>query len=848
MKNLGRWGTEILATLVILSAAAFAGDPPGRVARLQYMSGEVSLQPGGVNDWVGGVINRPLTTADRVWADKNSRAELQLGNSAVRVSSETSITLTNVSDGTVQVELDQGVLNLWVRHLYRGEIYEVDTPNLAFTVMKAGEYRFDVDSNGDTTLVTVWRGEGEATGQGRAVRVKHDHTARFTEGTSLAHETYEAKRLDGFDDWCQIRDRREQYSQSAHYVSPDVIGAEDLDDYGTWRVVPDYGAMWVPAVAPGWAPYHYGHWAWVEPWGWTWIDDAPWGFAPCHYGRWVYYSGYWGWVPGPVAVQPVYAPALVAWVGGSNFGISFGFGTAPAVGWFPLGYGEPYLPPYRVSPGYFRNVNVSNTHITNITNVTNNYYNTTNINSNNVNSNNTTTITKNNTTIVANNTTNITKNTTNVTDNSININGNHNNVHINYANQKVPGAVTAVPSSVLTNSQPVAKSAVHVPESELKETAFMNAPPVAPSHNSVLGSKAGEQAVVPPAQAESRKVVVKQAAPPKPVPFYIKEQELTKNPGRPVDSKVEDELRMRVQNQPTGRREEQEAKQPPQANRAEPKVVANPEMRPAQTPVPVATPVHSVPRPAVNTGEEKMPPAAERSHAAEEGERTNAETAHPAEHMVPRPPERGRSEQPAASVPARAVVNPQERPAGQAPQSQVRIVPRPPERLQIEKPNAGASAEKAVNEPSNGKASNSAEAPRPQERAVPRPPEHGNPSQPSYEPVSSSPRAEPRLIPAPPSNNADKGREMPRHDPVQARPQESQPSAPRPESRPERETSPAPVNYPGGGAGARPSYEPRTEHPAREAAPASGGSEVRPSASRPAAAPARSEKEEPGKH
>ena len=26
-------------------------DPPGRVARVQYMSGQVSMQPGGVNDW-----------------------------------------------------------------------------------------------------------------------------------------------------------------------------------------------------------------------------------------------------------------------------------------------------------------------------------------------------------------------------------------------------------------------------------------------------------------------------------------------------------------------------------------------------------------------------------------------------------------------------------------------------------------------------------------------------------------------------------------------------------------------------------------------------------------------------
>src|SRR5438105_482799 len=375
MKTLGGWVTAVLAVLVILNAAALADDPPGRVARLQYLSGEVSLQPGGVNDWVPGVINRPLTTADRLWTDKNSRAELHLGAAAMRVNSQTSLTVTNLTDGTAQVELDQGTLNLRVRRLYHGEIYEVDTPNLAFMVMKAGSYRFDVDPNGDSTVVTVWRGEGEATGEGRSVRVKGDRRARFAGGSSLEHEISDDPERDGFDDWCRVRDKRQASLQSARYVSPSVIGAEDLDEYGTWRVVPEYGAMWVPRVDPDWAPYHYGHWAWVEPWGWTWVDDAPWGFAPSHYGRWVHYGGTWAWCPGPVAVRPVYAPALVAWVGGGGVSIGVSIGEAPTVGWFPLSYGEPYIPPYGGSRNYFQKVNVSNTRITNITNVTNNYYN-----------------------------------------------------------------------------------------------------------------------------------------------------------------------------------------------------------------------------------------------------------------------------------------------------------------------------------------------------------------------------------------------------------------------------------------------------------------------------------------
>jgi len=149
------------------AADANAPDPPGRVARLQYMTGQVSVQPEGTGDWVQGSANRPLTNADNVWADRESRAELGLGNGLLRISSESSLTLTNIDNNAVQVSLHQGALNVHVRHLYEGEVWEIDTPNLAFTVRKPGDYRFDVDPNGDSTMITVRKGEGEATGRVR---------------------------------------------------------------------------------------------------------------------------------------------------------------------------------------------------------------------------------------------------------------------------------------------------------------------------------------------------------------------------------------------------------------------------------------------------------------------------------------------------------------------------------------------------------------------------------------------------------------------------------------------------------------------------------------------------------
>ena len=332
------------------------------------MSGSVSIQPRGTEDWVAGSLNRPLTIADNVWTDKESRAELNVGTGVLRMGDETSLTLTNVSDNTVQVELHQGTLYLHVRRLFGGETYEIDTPNTAFTVQKSGSYRVDVDPNGDATVVTVRKGEGDATGQGPAVRIKSNEQVKFTDATSMTHSEAEAPPYDGFDDWCAVRDKREDSSLSARYVAPGTVGYEDLDDYGVWREEPPYGHVWVPVVAPGWAPYQFGHWIWVEPWGWTWVDDAPWGYAPFHYGRWVYTSGYWGWSPGPIYARPVYAPALVAWFGGPGWGVNFGFGAGGGLGWCALGWGEPFYPWYHGGYNYFRGVNVSNTRIVNVNN------------------------------------------------------------------------------------------------------------------------------------------------------------------------------------------------------------------------------------------------------------------------------------------------------------------------------------------------------------------------------------------------------------------------------------------------------------------------------------------------
>jgi len=349
-------------------------DPPSRVARLNFMAGNVSYRPGNIEEWGAATMNYPLTTGDHLWTDDQGGAELHVGSAAVRLAGSTAFEVLNLDDRITQISVAQGFMNIRLRHLDDGEAFEVDTPNGAIAILQPGDYRVGVDPESNSTMVFVRAGAVEVTGGSKTFPVDEHRQVRFTGTDQVDAESLEPPSPDQWDEWCanrdQLDDRAEQ--EVTPYVGNEMIGAEDLANNGQWRDDPQYGHYWVPTgVAVGWAPYRYGHWAYVMPWGWTWIDDASWGFAPFHYGRWAMIGGGWGWVPGTVVRRPVYAPALVAFVGGGGFGVAIGIGGGVGVAaWVPLGPREVYRPYYRVSDNYLRQVNITHVNVTNI-NVTN---------------------------------------------------------------------------------------------------------------------------------------------------------------------------------------------------------------------------------------------------------------------------------------------------------------------------------------------------------------------------------------------------------------------------------------------------------------------------------------------
>jgi hypothetical protein len=447
-------------------------DPPGRVGRLDFSEGSVSFRPAGEDDWVSAVPNRPMVAGDDLWTDENSRAEVHVGSAALRMGSKTGITFLALDDRTTQIRLAQGALILRVRHLDDDDSYEVDTPNIAFTLLQPGEYRIDVSEDGSQTVTTVWHGRGRVTGGGLTYTVVANQSATFTGNEQhLDYDLGQIRDRDDFDSWAFERDDREDHADSANYVSREMTGYEDLDEYGDWSYVAGYGPCWRPrAVVVGWAPYRFGHWVYVGPWGWTWVEDEPWGFAPFHYGRWAFAGSGWFWVPGPVVVRPVWAPALVAFVGG---GPGFRFSAGVGVGWFPLAPGEVFVPGYRVSRGYVNNVNMTNTTV-NVTKITNVY----------------------NTVIVNKTTVN----------------------NITYVNQHVNNGVTVVSHDTFVNARPVAGNVMRVDQREIEAAPISHIAHAEPIRSSVVG--AGRPVSVrPPAAILSRPVVAVRTPPPLPHPI-----------------------------------------------------------------------------------------------------------------------------------------------------------------------------------------------------------------------------------------------------------------------------------------------------------------------------------------
>jgi FecR protein len=364
--------TLLAASAVIPALAQDADDVQRGVARISIMDGQVSVKRGDAGEWVGGVINAPLMSDDSIATAPNSRAEVQFDSSnLIRIGGNAQIHLTTLEADRYQMELGKGTLTYRILRPSNTNS-EVDTPSISVRPSKSGIYRISVNDNGETQL-TVRSGDVEVFTPKGSQWVSQGQTM-LARGTS-ANPEFQMQGAIGMDDWDRWNDSRDQALMQAaaayQHVPPGVYGVEDMQGQGNWVDTPDYGQVWQPTVAAGWAPYSCGRWVWADWYGWTWVDCASWGWAPFHYGRWFNRPGFgWLWYPGVIGVRHYWSPGLVAFFGyGGGFGFGFGFGN---VGWVPLAPYEVFHPWW--GRGFYGAGFASRVSVTNI-NVFNSYRN-----------------------------------------------------------------------------------------------------------------------------------------------------------------------------------------------------------------------------------------------------------------------------------------------------------------------------------------------------------------------------------------------------------------------------------------------------------------------------------------
>lgn len=367
---LTRSGTDAKADTSVQPVAARIDQLDGSVAIARTNADAVSEQP----DWAEATVNTPVSIGDRIYARNNSHASIALtGHDFVRLNPEASLDVLALAERRTQLALRSGSATFDVGELASDELYEVATPCGSVDFAQPGLYQVGLD--GDNAVISVLNGVARVVGGEGSGEINRGQVFTLACQTSSDAVTSQiapdlaGEIVDGYyrDRYARVYDGRyrnydtyladpnfyDPYrtSLSCQHVNADIAGLSDLDYYGDWVNLNDYGYSWAPRVSTGWAPFRSGSWDLDDVWGPTWVASESWGWAPYHYGRWAFVSDRWFWVP-EVRTRPAYSPATVAF-----------FSVGEQIAWVPLGPREVYVPRYydrNFQPRYLASADVIN--------------------------------------------------------------------------------------------------------------------------------------------------------------------------------------------------------------------------------------------------------------------------------------------------------------------------------------------------------------------------------------------------------------------------------------------------------------------------------------------------------
>jgi hypothetical protein len=335
-------------------AAAPTPAPSARVGRISLVLGKVELRGPGESAWSPASVNDPVATGVALRADPQARAEIRIGADMVDLDGGAEIAVARLDQPSAEIAVRQGRIDLDIRRLGVGEKAQVDIARGGVWLLLPGRYDVDAGGSDRPVRIAAFTGSARFAGGSADIPINAGDRVVFSAAGPIIPMTEPASG-DEFAEWCGARAVVDSKLAAPYFVSREMTGYAALDAAGSWRVTGKNGEVWTPKAPPAdWAPYRNGHWRWLAPWGWSWVDDQPWGFATSHYGRWLFADRRWSWAPGMLTPHPVWAPAVVAFLGTPGVGLSYADGPGPAIAWFPLAPGEIYWPSYTGDLDYFR--------------------------------------------------------------------------------------------------------------------------------------------------------------------------------------------------------------------------------------------------------------------------------------------------------------------------------------------------------------------------------------------------------------------------------------------------------------------------------------------------------------
>lgn len=303
IRRLGLLALGGVAAVALLISNATA-ESKARIVRLSAVEGSVQMDRGTGDGFEKAFLNMPVIEGSRLKTGDDGRAEVEFEDgSAIRIVPQSEVDFTHMALGDdgrklSTIQLADGTLYVNVR----GQKHDEFIVNFGSeSIMLSEPAHFRIDLTNSESVLAVFKGRVNVSGQSGPVEVSERHSATF-DVHSDKYEVAKNFEEDPYDGWDKEQSEYHDRYAKAHadVSSPYSYGFSDLNYYGSYFAVPGYGMVWQPYfLDASWNPYMDGGWVYYPGYGYMWVSAYPWGWMPYRYGSWAFAPGYgWVWQPG----------------------------------------------------------------------------------------------------------------------------------------------------------------------------------------------------------------------------------------------------------------------------------------------------------------------------------------------------------------------------------------------------------------------------------------------------------------------------------------------------------------------------------------------------------------------